>query len=260
MKIIIRGNWKVGKTTMVKELLKEIGPGAGFYTENRTDGFGGEGKKTGSDIIPVAGSFLGGALLRTMDEHGETLAACRPGEFKQKVGRHTLMVDDFEKVALDCLSNSHLRRAALVVIDEIGAHLKYTEKFNDRLRRIFRDWEGEERQGHLVVTMPTRSDFEPMPQELLSMSDVEVIELTVRNWDEVYEDLSKRLKVKPKAGVELSKHLKMAGMLSKMETAIKEGQGEKAKDIYQGDEQREEKTKEEMQKNVLSIRGEDRRY
>ena len=78
-----------------------------------------------------------------------------------------------------------------------------------------------------------------------------------------------------------------------METAIKEGQGEKAKDIYQvpqifsqtshpsaamflkkkmtftedthlsiskGDEQREEKTKEEMQKNVLSIRGEDRRY
>merc|ERR1712029_903619 len=144
------------------------------------------------------------------------------------------MVDDFEKVALDCLSNSHLRRAALVVIDEIGAHLKYTEKFNDRLRRIFRDWEGEERQGHLVVTMPTRSDFEPMPQELLSMSDVEVIELT--------------------------KHLKMAGMLSKMETAIKEGQGEKAKDIYQGDEQREEKTKEEMQKNVLSIRGEDRRY
>ena len=29
------------------------------------------------------------------------------------------MVDDFEKVALDCLSNSHLRRAALVVIDEV---------------------------------------------------------------------------------------------------------------------------------------------
>ena len=34
MKIIIRGNYKVGKTTMVQELLKEIGPGAGFYTEN----------------------------------------------------------------------------------------------------------------------------------------------------------------------------------------------------------------------------------
>ena len=30
--------------------------------------------------------------------------------------------------------------------------------------------------------------------------------------------------------------------------------------ISKGDEQREEKTKEEMQKNVLSIRGEDRRY
>ena len=34
MKIIIRGNYRVGKTTMVQELLKEIGPGAGFYTEN----------------------------------------------------------------------------------------------------------------------------------------------------------------------------------------------------------------------------------
>lgn len=84
------------------------------------------------------------------------------------------MVDDFEKVALDCLSNSFLRKAGLVVIDEvdtlssllmlfmdrqfclvftkssllfqIGPHLKYTEKFNARLRRIFRDWEGEERQ------------------------------------------------------------------------------------------------------------------
>ena len=70
--------------------------------------------------------------------------------------------------------------------------MKYTEKFNSRLRRIFRDWEGEERQvrersricsnlvksflkqGHLVVTMPIKSDFEPMPQELLEMSDVEV--------------------------------------------------------------------------------------
>ena len=119
------------------------------------------------------------------------------------------MVDEFEKVALDCLSNSFLRKAGLVVIDEvekpsmlnadpphlycyqIGPHLKYTEKFNARLRRIFRDWEGEERQvrkeqalrsdcksflkqGHLVVTMPSKSDFEPMPQELLEMSDVEV--------------------------------------------------------------------------------------
>ena len=80
MKIIIRGNYRVGKTTMVQELLKEIGPGAGFYTENvgglvaihmthgiigqRTDGFGGRGKKTGSDIVPLAGQFLGGALLR----------------------------------------------------------------------------------------------------------------------------------------------------------------------------------------------------
>jgi len=260
MKIIIRGNYRVGKTTMVQELLKEIGPGAGFYTENRTDGFGGRGKKTGSDIVPLAGSFLGGALLRCMDEHPDTMSSCRPGEFKQKVGKYTVMVDDFEKVALDCLSNSFLRKAGLVVIDEIGPHLKYTEKFNDRLRRIFRDWEGEERQGHLVVTMPIKSDFEPMPQELLEMSDVEVIELTVRNWDEVYEDLSKRLKVKPQGGAVMSKHLKMAGMLSKMESAIKEGQGEKAKDIYQGDEQREEMQKEEMQKNVLSIRGEDRRY
>ena len=73
--------------------------------------------------------------------------------------------------------------------------------------------------------------------------------MTVRNWDEVYEDLSKRLKVKPQGGAVMSKHLKMAGqlsfalqqsctlcvagMLSKMESAIKEGQGEKAKDIYQ---------------------------
>ena len=41
----------------------------------------------------------------------------------------------------------------------------------------------------------------------------QVINLTVRNWDEVYEDLSKRLKVKPQ-GVQMSKHLKMAGQPS----------------------------------------------
>ena len=83
----------------------------------------------------------------------------------------------------------------------------------------------------------------------IKFSPSQVIELTVRNWDEVYEDLSKRLKVKPQGGAVMSKHLKMAGqpsspwllsllhcvagMLSKMESAIKEGQGEKAKDIYQ---------------------------
>ena len=35
----------------------------------RTDGFGGRGKKTGSDIVPLAGSFLGGALLRFLTFH-----------------------------------------------------------------------------------------------------------------------------------------------------------------------------------------------
>ena len=134
--------------------------------------------------------------------------------------------------------------------------------------------------------------------------------MTVRNWDEVYEDLSKRLKVKPKAGVELSKHLKMAGKQSspllaqifrglyfqecsqKWKPLSKKDKGRRLKtyircprfslrlltqvlecfkkkmtftedthlSISKGDEQREEKTKEEMQKNVLSIRGEDRRY
>ena len=41
-----------------------------------------------------------------------------------------------------------------------------------------------------------------------------MIELTVKNWDEVYEDLSKRLKVKPQGGAVMSKHLKMAGQPS----------------------------------------------
>ena len=36
-----------------------------------------------------------------------------------QVGKYTVMVDDFEKVALDCLSNSFLRKAGLVVIDEV---------------------------------------------------------------------------------------------------------------------------------------------
>jgi hypothetical protein len=75
----------------------------------------------------------------------------------------------------------------------------------------------------------------------------------------VYADLVARLKVKPGKEVKPSKHTQMASVLSKMETAIKEGK-DGAKDIYQGDEHRDEKTKEELQKNVLSIRGEDRRY
>ena len=48
---------------------------------------------------------------------------------------------------------------------------------------------------------------------LSSRCSFQVINLTVRNWDEVYEDLSKRLKVKPQ-GVQMSKHLKMAGQPS----------------------------------------------
>ena len=36
-----------------------------------------------------------------------------------QVGKYTVMVDEFEKVALDCLSNSFLRKAGLVVIDEV---------------------------------------------------------------------------------------------------------------------------------------------
>ena len=184
------------------------------------------------------------------------------------------MVDDFEKVALDCLSNSHIRRAGLVVIDEVNApflcwyfiyitipvftfdctdwptlevHRKVQWSFAENLQRLGgRGKAGEVSLLKLVFIIfikigascgdnanqewfwanasgaswnvwcwGKQEILHPVSSLISSIRwCYQVIELTVRNWDEVYEDLSKRLKVKPQGGAVGSKHLKMAGQAS----------------------------------------------
>jgi len=254
VKVVILGAAQIGKTTLCQELLKEVGQGAGYWTEEVRDDPR-HRRRTGQDIMPLGGSFLGAPLFRIMHENPY------PHQAKAKVGRFTVMVEDFERVALEALGNSFIRKAKLVVIDELGSHCRHTPRFVARVRDLLQHWESEQREGHLLITVNARcAKHDEFCQEVLAMSDVEVIEVDISNWDQVYEDLLKRFKEKPDQTVTMSKTTKMAGMLSKMEAAIKDGQGENAKDIYQGDGEREERTKEEMQKNVLSIRGEDRRY
>jgi hypothetical protein len=52
------------------------------------------------------------------------------------------------------------------------------------VREIFREWEAEPREGHLLATIPKRQD-EDFCRELLDLRDVEVITLNKYNWDEV---------------------------------------------------------------------------
>jgi len=258
MKIVITGGPGVGKTTLVREILQEVGSGAGFVTDVVFEGR----KRVGFDICPFGGSFMGGAIARIFDHnnHQENFSRCEVR--KAKCGPYTVLVEDFEKVALDCLSNSCVRQAKLVVMDEVGNMTRHTPRFVARVQELFREWESERREAHLLATIPHRARNEDICKEILDMSGVEVIDLNYANWDSVKADLVERLKVKPaEKEVKPSKHTMMAGMLSKMESAInaKDHEEGATRDIYKGVENDKSKA-EEIQKSVLSIRGEDRRY
>jgi len=251
VKVILMGHQLCGKTTLVKELAMEIGGGAGYFTEDFRGGY--HNKREGFNCKFFSGEKIAVQLANVGPKTNPF-----PGQPRPKIGLYYVNVDEFEEAALDSLSNSNLRKAKLVVIDEMGPLMKWCERWQRRIKIIFREWESEPKEGHLIATMHARNHI-PLFDELTEMSDVEVIEVNRENREAVKADLIKRLKEKPgNVTIKPSKHTIMSSVLKKIEAAINDPEADKP--IYKRGMDEAHQKDEKLTAAVVSIRGEDRRY
>lgn len=167
MKLFLTGNPGVGKTTLIRAIAERL-EGircAGFYTEEIRQ----SGERTGFSVV-------------TLDGRRATLASL--GSQKPTVSKYTVHVEQFEKLVLPVLDPVETP-ADLYVIDEIGKM--------EILSQPFRNMVGEllEQPANILATISKKGDG--FVNRIKRRRDVEVIEVTRNNRDELAERLARRI-------------------------------------------------------------------
>ena len=174
MKLLVTGAPGVGKTTLIKNVCQELDNVAGFYTEEIRDN---SNKRIGFDIVSLSDESKRAALARV------NTSVKGP-----KVGQYTVITSDFETLALQCLSKEVLEKSRVIVIDEIGKMESFSNKFQSLVRKIF-----QVEEKLILATVPVKHDSLNLVKEIVNRSDVEIVEVTKSNRDELKTSLIERL-------------------------------------------------------------------
>lgn len=168
--LLLTGRPGVGKTTLVRRVLEELGdiPATGFYTvEIRTGG-----RRLGFRIVTLDGRE---AILA----HVETRS-------KHRVSRYGVDVAAFERVALPSMAPD--LPTCLLVIDEIGKMECYSQAFRETIVCAL------DADTPVLATVALRGDR--FIEGLKAREDVELVEITPANRDNLVKQLAAALKGK----------------------------------------------------------------
>ncbi|XP_039429896.1 nucleoside-triphosphatase THEP1 [Culex pipiens pallens] len=177
--ILITGMPGVGKTTIMRHVGTELQRRAiafdGFYTEELRSS---SGERSGFDIVTFDGKRA--PLARTSD-------SIRNAPAKNRVGKYTVCVTEFESVALPALA---IRSTAnLLLLDEIGKMELKSRPFEDRLQQIV-DAVTAPPEGRLkfVATVPLKASLN-IVERLKRTPGVQLFHVTVSNRDKMRQDI-----------------------------------------------------------------------
>lgn len=168
IRLFLTGSPGVGKTTLIRTILERLDEitCSGFYSEETRR----SGQRTGFKVI-------------TLDGREGTLASL--GSQKPTVGKYTVRVDQFEKLVLPLL-DTVTTPADLYVIDEIGKMELLSGQFKIRIGELLA------RPTNLLATAKKGDGF---VDQIKRRSDVEIIEVTRKNRDELPEELARKIKI-----------------------------------------------------------------
>lgn len=166
MNIMLTGYPRVGKTTAIMKFLEKTKKEcSGFYTEEIKNK---NGRREGFKIVGISTGVEG------------TLAHINVESFR-KVGKYFVDLEGFEAVALPEMDTE----AELVVIDEIGKMELYSSKFKFQLLHNL--------NNQNVLATITKKGGGSYIDLMKKRADIELIELTKKNRDEVVKELLKRI-------------------------------------------------------------------
>jgi len=167
MKLFLTGNPGVGKTTVIRAIthrLKSVSC-TGFYTEE----------------IRQSGERIGFRIV-TLDGQEATLASL--GTRKPTVGKYSIHIEEFEKLVLRCL-DTVATPADLYIIDEIGKMELLSGRFRSKIIELL----GQ--PINLLATLGKKGDG--LIDQIKRRRDVEIIEVTRTNRDELPEELLRKI-------------------------------------------------------------------
>ena len=136
--VFLTGQPGVGKTTLILkaiDALKTSPPTkppaiGGFITTERRDG---RGERCGFDVVTVGTDPPATGTLAT-----KATAGSRPGKGVPAVGNYIVDVPDFERIALDVLTNTAVR-PSITVIDEVGKMELHSADFLPAVHAVMAD-------------------------------------------------------------------------------------------------------------------------
>lgn len=167
MKIVITGEPGIGKTTLIKKLVRSLRDKViGFWTEEVRDPH--TRQRTGFKIVTT--------------ENKSLLFASKTFTSKHLVGSYGVNVQRFESVALPVLERA-LREEKIVVIDEVGKMELFSKAFADLVTRLIHDPTKD-----VVVTIPIR-DVHPLVAHIRRLTGAVLLEVTKENRDSLLEDI-----------------------------------------------------------------------
>ena len=167
--MFLTGNPGVGKTTLIRAIAQRL-EGimcAGFYTEDTRQ----SSQRTGFRIV-------------TLDGQEGTLATL--GRQKPTVGKYSIHVEEFEKLVLMQLDQV-TTPADLYVIDEIGKMELLSRQFRIRIVELLAQ------PTNLLATITKKGNG--FADQLKRRSDIEIIEVTRKNRDELPDELARKIRI-----------------------------------------------------------------
>ena len=167
MRLLLTGVPGIGKTTVVREVLKNLRElrCAGFYTEEIRE----RGQRKGFKIC-------------TLDGREGVLASIK-GKGPQ-VGRYRVHVEEFEEMVLS-LIDPEINPADLYVIDEIGKMELLSPKFRKGVVDLLA------RPANMLATIAEKG--RGFVDQIKGRNDVELLEVTRENRDRLPEELAEKI-------------------------------------------------------------------
>ncbi len=152
--IILTGPPGIGKTTLLKKVVKGVQDAYGFFTEEIREG----GRRRGFKLITLSGK--------------ECVLAHESFSSPYKVGRYGVNLLEFERIGVNEIKEGISKGAPLIVIDEIGKMELLSEEFKDVLLKAL-DF------SKVVATMGKINH--PIVRKIRAREDVEIIEVNRDN-------------------------------------------------------------------------------
>lgn len=166
--ILITGKPGSGKTTLIKEILKEISFSAsGFYTEEIRQE---NGRRKGFKIITLEGK--------------ERILADRQAKTSFRISCYGVLLENLEKIGVESILKA-IKEKKICVIDEIGPMEMKSEKFKKAVL------EALESESRVLATICVKKD--PFLETIKKRKDTKIFYLTWQNKEETKKQIIKTL-------------------------------------------------------------------